>query len=421
VIIRTPVVRVVSVPVMLFMGVTLLAPFESRAAEVQAAVGGSRILASAERAVAVVTATILRPRPLDVHGYVAQARVEQSLKGRFEIGERVSVAWEELARMRPVRFVDGDRVLLCLEPLPNLTLWNRRFQGGNDKVLIIANQGEAFLRRPNETTLHLLAHYLALGSEGREDPAAQLYLALMVAEASPAVATEALQILDEAPNSAEVIDTLAEAAADESRSLQLRRLVIAWFARAQAQAARTTLAEIAAGDSPVRVPAIYALGVLDGGLSDERIAVLLADQDADARAVGVRFAKTDMWRSRVAIMAASDGSGKVRLSAARSLIETYGIDALDQVAVLLADDDDAELRNGVARSLGELGEVSVSSLAEIAETGSFVSAQSAVLALTYAGSAGGKALATMATSHADSRIRALARLALGQAPSKHKH
>lgn len=399
---------------------TLIVPPQSCGAGVQAAAGGLRILASAEHAVAVVTATILRPRQLDVHGYVAQARVEQSFKGPFEIGEDVSVAWEELARMRPVRFTHGDRVLLCLESLPDLTLWKKRFQGGSDKVLVVANQGEAFLRAPDEATLHVLEHYLALGPAGREDPAGELYLARMVAEATSVVAAEALESLGGDALSSEVIDTLVAAAADEKRPLQLRRQVFSLFARKRTRAARSTLARLAESDSPARVQAIYTLGVLDGGLSDERIRALLTDPDVDARAVGVNFAKGGAWRPRVARIAVNDVSGKVRLSAARNLIETYGVDALDQIAVLLGDDE-VTVRNGVARSIGQLGAIAVPRLTKIGNEGSFVSAQSAVLALTYAGSAGGRALADTATSHADARIRVLARLALGQGPSKHKH
>ena len=95
-------------------------------AEVRPAAGGVHLFPALERSPVSVVAILEAPRALDGESYSAALQVEVVLVGDVAQGARLSIAWEELARSRRVRFRKGDRVLLSLEPLPGASIWRRR-------------------------------------------------------------------------------------------------------------------------------------------------------------------------------------------------------------------------------------------------------------------------------------------------------
>lgn len=125
-----------------------LAP-TARAQGVRAA-GGVAIVEAVERSDLCVVGVTRNLRELDAKGYAAELVVEQPLGAGLAAGSVLSIAWEELASARPPRFASGDRVLVCLGPLPGSTLWLHRFPDPEQRreVLVVANLGGAFLRNP---------------------------------------------------------------------------------------------------------------------------------------------------------------------------------------------------------------------------------------------------------------------------------
>ena len=314
-------------------------------------------------------------------------------------------------------------MLVVLAPLPNYTLWQRRF-AGRDGVLAIARDGDAFLRAPDAPTFYSLSHYLALGRRGRKDPAGLAYLARMVAVATPPLAAEAadkladLDDLDERLPPA-ATEWLARAIDDPARPAALRERTLRLVAEAKLTAVRETVEAQSAAGRALRPQALAALASLDGGLDADLVETLLADADPALRAVAAAHLDGDAVDARLKQLTATDPGPGVRTVAALRLIERARLAALDTALPLLGDEDDS-VRSAVARAVAGLGEAAVDRVAAFARSGERRAAQGAVLSLSFDGGAGARALLALSEDHPDEAVRALATLALGKAGG-HSH
>ena len=397
------------------------------------ATGGVLILASAARAQAVVTGIVSDVESIDVHGWRAALRVDTVLLGHVRIGDTVTIGWEELSSGRQVRFEDGQRVLLVLDPLPTQSLWQKRFptRDAAHEVLVVASNGEAFLPRPDGATLAILEHYLAMTPDARDGAPGALRLAELVRDAHPAVAREALAILEAAPARMDVLGadgaaSLLAAARSSERETSLRGTALRLAGQHRLPGTRETALALAEPGSPIRADAYRVLAGLPDGLPEEQVARLLGDADPELRAVAVELLRDDTARDRVVALSHDDPSPVVRLAAARALLAGYarggntaGSHAIADVIGLL-DDPDAAVRTGIAESIGALGEPAVAPLDAAVDGDSERAALAAILGLARTGPKGAALLELIAKTHENKSVRAFARLALGEAPG-HTH
>src|SRR5262249_39697550 len=160
--------------------------------------GGVAIIATAARAESVVTGEISAVEQLDVHGWRADLRVDTVLAGNIPLGASVTIGWEELSTARRVRFANGQRVLVVLDPLPTQSLWRKRFPHVDPArpVGVVASAGDAFLVSPDGMTVGALGHYLAMTPSARNGAPGVVKLAELVRSGHPAVAREALALLE---------------------------------------------------------------------------------------------------------------------------------------------------------------------------------------------------------------------------------
>ena len=397
------------------------------------AVGGVAILASAARAQAVVAGVVSDVASIDVHGWRGALRVDSVLLGHLRLGDTVTIGWEELSSERQVRFEEGQRVLLVLDPLPTQSLWRKRFptRDAAHEVLVVASNGEAFLPRPDGPTLAILEHYLAMTPDARDGAPGALRLAELVRDAHPAVAREALAILEAAPARMDVLGadgaaSLLAAARSSERETPLRSTALRLAGQHRLPGTRETALTLAEPGSPIRADAYRVLAGLPDGLPAERVASLLDDADPEVRAVGVELVRDETARDRVVALSRDDPSPVVRLAAARALLAGYarGGDAAGSHAIAdvigMLDDPDAGVRTGVAESIGALGEPAVAPLDAAVDGDSERAALAAILGLARTGPKGAALLALIAESHENKSVRAFARLALGEAPG-HAH
>lgn len=396
----------------------------ARAAE--PAAGGDALLEAAEGALATVVGVVRTPARVDTHGWAASLEIERTLAGPLTAGSVQRIAWEELALARPARFAAGDRIAVALVALPGTSLWAQRFPpaGEGPRVLVVAAEGDAFLRRPDPRTLDLLARYLALPAAERGSSPGIAALAGLVQEADPVVASAALRRLGTVPELGAQLDeearqALAGAARDEARPLALRRALLAAIGRQRLTALRPTLEELASAGAPLEAAALEALAALDGGLPRERTEALLESRDPELRAVGVRLAATPQQIDALAGLLRNDPSPDVRAAAAETLAARRGADAVDDVASGLFDAEPS-VRAAAARALGGVGEPAVATLLRLtmARTGSETHAP--IVALSLTGAAGSQALLEIAGSHPDPMVRKVARLALGEGPGENE-
>ena len=384
------------------------------------AAGGRALLAAAETAVATVVGVIQTPSAVDRHGHEARLRVERVLAGPLETGSRPRIAWEELARGRPVRFRDGDRVLLALEPLPRTTLWRARFPDGDGYA--VADRGEAFLRNPDAESIDALAAFLALAGSLRERAPGVEVLARIAARGEPTIAATAVERLRAIPE----LDTrLSEPAvaqfeallADDERPESLRRALLALAAERSLAALRPAIVALDRPGEPLGPVALDALAAIDGGLEPARIESLLEASDPTLRATGVRHAVAPRFAPAVAKLA-GDPDARVRAAAVARLVADRRETAIDLVSPALFDPDPT-VREAAVRGLGELGAASVPTLERLALAHPSPGAAAPLASLTLAGPEGRSALERIAVEHADEKARALARTFLGREPSPH--
>jgi len=414
-------------PALILAVVAGVAPGRAGAAE--PATGGVGVLSSAVTAKAVVIGRFSQPTRLDLHGRAAELRVDQTLRGHLQAGATLRVAWEELSQARPDRFADGQRVLLCLEPLPTQSLWRKRFPDPGDqrRAMVVAAGGRAFVREPGAETSHALQHYLAMAPSARSGGAGHPYLVDLVATAEPGLAGDALAHLaadDELnrrlPAASAIV--LARVAGKKDRPVELRRNVLDVIGKREVAAARPVVADLAGRpdtDTDIDATALLALARLDDGLPPDQVEQLLTDERAALRAVAARFVAGEDTQERLARLVQNDPAPEVRLAAVSTLLERDGVDAVQATLPALADTD-STVRSEAARKIGTLGEPVVPSLKAVVDGTSRRSAEGAVVALSFAGAGGLAAIREIAHSHPDEKIRNLAGLALGQAPG-HTH
>src|SRR5262249_2325161 len=142
----------------------------------------------------------------------AWLRVDSVLSGAATVGERIHVAWEELAGGRPPRLSNGERILVVLAPLPKGSLWSTRFPNaftGSERVLAIGAKGDAFLRDPDAHTIELSPQYLTRPPAPRPPAAGVTILARLVAEAAPGLGAAALMRLDQTAGLGAALDAPA--------------------------------------------------------------------------------------------------------------------------------------------------------------------------------------------------------------------
>ena len=393
------------------------------------ATGGVAILASALRAEAVVAGVVGEPASVDMHGWRADLHVDRVLLGDVHLGDTLTIGWEELSTARRVRFADGERVLVVLDPLPTQSLWRKRFPSVDRArpVMVVAAGGEAFLARPDGITVDVLEHYLAMAPDARDGAPGVARLADLVRGAHPGVAAEALAFLVANPARADALDadgadTLLATARSSERDTALRAGALRLAAQHRMPGTRETALALTAPGSPLRAEAYRALAALPQGLSADDVARLLGDADPDVRVVGVEAAGDAVPAERLVTLAHGDPAPAVRLAAGRARLarrrdrdSAEGAHALAAVLPLL-DDPDANVRSGIAASIGALGADAVGPLAAVVDDGSERAALAAILGLARAGPQGGVMLSSIAKSHDKEAVRAFARLALGEAP-----
>jgi len=374
----------------------------------------------------MVSGIIQSSRKLDATGWTAELAVDRKLLGDVQVGTTVQIAWEELAASRQVRFDDGERVLVVLEPLPAQSLWARRFADAQKRVYVVARNGEAFLRSPDATTLNSLEHYLAMGREARKGAPGARRLAELIASGHRAIAMEALDVLENRTDLAAALgddggSLLLQAARSEGRDHAIRARALRLAAKSGLRGVKEAALALAQPGSSMRAEAYRALGILPHGLTPQEAEALLDDPDPELRVVGIALATDPAKRERLIKMARSDDSPTVRATAGATLLVRHREQAI-QDALPLLEDKDRNVRAAIGHALGELGDAAIEPLKRVVETGSEDAAVAAVLGLANAGAEGGVALVSIGHLHPSEKVRTAANLALGKGPPKaHGH
>ena len=241
--------------------------------------------------------------------------------------------------------------------------------------------------------------------------------------AHPALAREALGILDAEPARLDAIDedgaaALLAAARDATRDPSVRGGALRLAARHRIADTREVALGLVAPGSPMRVEAYRALAILPDGLTLAQAEDLLGDADPALRGVGIEVAGRRVPRARVLALV-RDEAPAVRLAAGRALLARDDDTIADVVGLL--DDPDANVRAGVAEAVGARGADAIPPLRAVVDTGTERAALAAVLGISRAGRPGGAALAAIAENHPNESVRAFAKLGLGEAPGSHKH
>jgi len=399
----------------------LLLVLPNRAApEAVRAAGGVRLLEAMETSPASVVVVVEGTRLLGGSGHAAIVRVEDPIVGKVAIGTKLPIAWEELAAARAPRFRPGDRVLMALEPLPGASIWLSRLPDPEEraKTLSVAMRGDAFLRSPSLGTANLIDHYLALLPADRSGAHGIGYLAQLAALAEIPLAVDAVVRLGtlsdlDATLTPPVARQLAGALVRGDATPALEDALVDLIDRQRLLSMRDPLGALIAGDELAPAIVYAALAKLEGGLSPERTAKLLAQAPERYRQVGARNASGANAHDTLRALIRRDPSAAVRVSAIDRLVELRGEEAIPTVADALRDSQPA-VRASAARKLGALGAAAVPELQRVVEANDADAARAAVVALALTGTAEGTAaLAEIADGHPDESLRKLARVALG--------
>lgn len=335
--------------------------------------------------------------------------------------ERIRIAWEELARDRPPRFVGEQRVLVALEPLPGGSLWRQRFPARD--ALVVAGASHAFLRDPDATTLDGLARWRALSSEDREAAPGASCLAGIAAHGALPIAEAAARRLAELPGLAARLDpgaadALATAIVDGARSDALRLALVELAGARGLVALRPALMALTGAGPPLAGRAWASIATLDGALPEATVKTLLDAEDPAVRVVAVRLAATTVLESRAATLARRDPAPEVRSEAVSALVAGGGAERL-QIGLDALFDVASPVRAAAARAVGARGVEVVPQLRALAEQHAGQEAAGPLAALGYAGPEGLSALRALASTHPDARTRQLARLLAGQELREH--
>lgn len=390
------------------------------------AAGGQSILAASVRASAVVVGTISNRKPIDDKAWTAALVVDESVSGPVAVGKTTTITWEELSASRQVRFDDGERVLVVLDPVPDQSLWAQRMSRPEHHAdYIVAEHGDAFLRSPGPGSLDALLHYLMLAPQARDGAPGAVRL-VEVAEAGNAVlAAEAVALLAQRKNLANdlgdpgtrILLHIAESPRNEAT---VRTAALRLAAARSLPGTKETALALSQPGSAMRVEAVRALAALPSGLTPAQKLELLDDPDAAVRAIGIEAGGGAAPRARIVEMMKKDSSPQVRLAAGTALVAREDSAALPDVMPLL-DDPDGTVRMGMARRIGEVGSAAVEPLRNVVDKGSERAALAAVVGLTRAGHDGAAELVLVAHSHPNEKVKVFASLALGKAPDADKH
>jgi HEAT repeat protein len=183
----------------------------------------------------------------------------------------------------------------------------------------------------------------------------------------------------------------------------------------QLRSLRPVLGPYAQPGSELAPEALSALSALDGGLPEERVALLIGDPSPELRAVGVRSAPGTSSEDRLEPLLKSDPAPRVRAAAAEALLATRGEAAVVPVSAALFDPA-AEVREAAVRGLASLGAAAVPTLEPLVDDRTAREASAPLAALALAGPSGRAALQRIAADHPDEQVRALARAMLGRTP-----
>jgi hypothetical protein len=381
--------------------------------------GGAELIAAAETASCTVVGRIEDRAQLDQHGFAAWLVVERVLAGDCGGAPRLRLGWEELARARPPRFDEGDRIAGALEPIPGHSLWRTRFADDLQRgpVFAPAAEGKAWVKNPNQETADQLRAWLVSTGAGDED-ARRIALAQLVKVAPDALGAGAVERLAQLAGErdtlpADAANTLAAIVADEARPRGLRLQVVAAAGRGKWSGLRPAVAAATEPGSDIIAAALAALAGMDGGLPQDRVARLVQDSDPAVRAVGVTNAIAPEILDTLPALVSSDPAAPVRAAAAATLVRRRGLAAFDAVRPAFADPA-PEVPVALAEAFAEVGETAVAPLENLFLNGSFAEARGAALALHGLGTPGRDCLARLAREASDERRRHLAEIAVGK-------
>lgn len=372
-----------------------------------------------ETAPLIVLGTLEGRAALDARSWRARLAVEEVLAGALPTGQRLVIAWEELAASRPPRFADGDRLLLALEPLAAGSLWRSRVPDPRELRLLYSptQQGTAFVRSPSVGSVLTLRHFLLLPQELRAGPAGQRHLLALTAGAEQALARSAARRLSSEPGPGELTaddaPTALRALARADADTELAALLMIWVERRQPIALVPALDAALAAPGGAPATFVRARGLLGDGLPSEREAALLASASVPHRVAAASVASAAQ-SERLAKLAGADPAPEVRVAALRRLARLTGRASLE---TLLDAFDDAEgtVRSEAALHAAAFGAEAVPRLIEVATRWSWPAPEPAVLALRLTGTDEARAgLTQLADDHPDPRVRALAGLAIGR-------
>jgi len=387
------------------------------------AAGGPPLLESAEHATLVAVGVVRAPERVDLHGRAAWLEIERGLAGAGARGERVRVAWEELAQARPDRFAEGDRILVALVPLPSGSLWRQRFPAAASAapVRVVAAAGDAFLRRPDAVTIEGLARYLSLAPETRAAAPGAQALAQLVASADPVIAEAAVRRLStlsgvDSKLGPAGLASLEGALTDPARPLSVRAAVVGLAGAQRLAALRPRLEALATPGGELAPDALAALASLDGGLAPARAEALLTSDDPRVRAVAARALVGSGAGPRLAALLRNDPAAEVRAAAVTTLLARGGPGVVADATPGLFDPDPG-VKRAAAEGLGRLGSQAVPTLQQLTMSRRADDAKGPLAALSFAGASGTGALREIANQHPDAAVRQLALFALGHAPS----
>jgi len=399
------------------------------ASETTRARGGVQLVLALERAPVSVVANVEKVRELAGSGRSATLQVESSIVGETASGDRLGIAWEELAASRAPRFQPGERVLVALQALPGASVWLARIPDASERAatLAVAMRGDAFLRDPSPGEVLLLQHYLALALPERNGAAGVVYLARLAASAQIPLAADAVARLDarsdlDASLTVDSAGRLVLALMREDATPEFEGALLTLIANHQPSALREQLTGMlvriglmAPDGGGLPPPILYAaLARYEGGLSPAQSSDLTLQTRESYRRIGARSASGEQADALLRSLLQRDPAASVRVAAIERLVELRGDAAIASVVGALYDPESA-VRVTAAKELGSLGAVAVPELRRVADGNDLDAARSAVAGLMWSGTDEGReALRELSAEHPDDSVRMLADIALGR-------
>jgi hypothetical protein len=382
------------------------------------------LLGAVSVAEAYVFGEIGRVARIDRTGYRAHLAVRAVISGAVRAGDQIEIAWEELATQRAPRFAKGDVVVLALAPLPSSTLWLHRFppQLRNNKVFLVAANGDAFLRGADPNRIAPLRAWVVLPPSERAGSAGARALARVVAGGEERLALAAAQILRGSYSADKLEDPDVVAALTGAmrhhQNAEVLEAILGLLENRPVPALRPIVLELAARDhEPLKLAAWRVLARWADPAAREQLAAWAASSDprwrvlaAEASAVAGKY----QWLDSLS----TDAAPEVRLRVAGSSTQPDDAEAIPRLAKLLGDAD-ANVRRTAARSLAQQGTQAMTVLQDALNSNDPNRAAAAVLALAEMGEQGKALLLRASAEHPEESVRKLAQLAIGQPQHEH--